>query len=114
MGSFYNLRGYYNDLMTMITGQSGRLNLKDSNVEFRNWTIYVPNTSGLKEWMGDFEIQKSDYLMRVMNSVDELNAEFYGDENYNGKIIIGYSEVSSDDGPVISIDFSGASGLKKL
>lgn len=87
--------------------------MKDSYVEFGNWTIYIPNTSGLKEWRGNFEIRKSDYLMKVMNS-DDLTAEFYGDENYNGKIILSYNEVRTDEGPIISINFPGASELKKL
>jgi hypothetical protein len=104
-------------LMGQITGQSGRLNLRDSYVKFGDWNIYANivglNERGLSDWSGSFEIQKSDYFSKIFNSVGELNADFYGEENYNGKIIIIDDSVSSNDGPVIIIKFRGAVRLKE-
>jgi hypothetical protein len=102
--------------MAKITGQSGRLNLKDSSVMLGNWNIFANivglNEPGQSDWSGSFEIQKSDYFSKLFNSVGELNADFYGDENYNGKIIIIDDSVSSYDDPVI-VGFRVTDGLKK-
>jgi hypothetical protein len=94
--------------MTQLYGLNGRLNLKDSYVEFGEWAMYdVSSTPPLEEWEGNFEIRKHDFIMKVMNS-DDINAEFYGDEIYKRKIALDY-EVGDD--PIISVNFKV---LKKL
>jgi hypothetical protein len=103
--------------MTLITGLSGRLNLKDSIVKFRNWNIYE-KLVGLNEpnnnyWSGRFEIQKSDYGL-FFNSLlgsDPINAEFCGDVNCKGKITINEPPILADY-PII-VYFIAAGELKK-
>jgi hypothetical protein len=93
--------------MTQITGPSGRLNLKDSVIEFGNWNIYEnivgQNEPGLNDWSGSFESQKSDFGVVFSLLGEQINADFYGDVNYNGNIII-------NDGIT---DFIGTGKLKK-
>lgn len=99
--------------MTLITGQSGHLNLKDSVVEFGNWNIFTEIKKGLPEWGGNFEIQESDYGL-FFNSLwgsEQINAEFCGDVNYKGKITINEPPILTDY-PII-VHFICAGELKK-
>jgi hypothetical protein len=102
-----------------LSGQSGRLNLKDSVVEFGNWRIYEnivgQNEPGLNDWNGSFEIQKSD-IGAYFNSLfggETITADFYGNENCNGKIISKEGYISSDD-PIVKSRFIGTGELKKM
>jgi hypothetical protein len=102
--------------MARIIGQSGRLNLRDSYVIFEHWNINANivrlNEPSQSSWLGSFEILKSDYFSKVFNSIDEpLNADFYGDENCYGKIIIVDTTVSPH-GKTVTIDFRGNGGLR--
>ena len=97
--------------MTQITGQSGCLILKDSKVEFKNWNIYA-DSGRLTKWDGSFEIRRFDYLNKVFNLHGEINAEFYGDENYYGKIIITDAPINFSDDFIIAY-FTMADGEPK-
>ena len=86
--------------MAQIIGQSGRLTLNDSYIKFENWNIYANNV-GLKEWFGSFEIQKSDFFRVFSLLAQQVNADFYGNENYNGEIIIDETPFGPSDDPVV-------------
>lgn len=77
--------------MAQISGQSGRLTLSDSYVKFENWNIYADG-GRLTERSGSFEIQRSDYLFKVMplDILRPISADFFGNgnNNYNEEIII--------------------------
>jgi hypothetical protein len=94
--------------MTLITGTSGRLNLKDSVVKFGNWSINAKikgqSEPDNNDWSGSFESQKSDFGKVFSLLGEQINADFYGDVNYNGNIII-------NDGIT---DFKGTGKLKKM
>jgi hypothetical protein len=99
--------------MSQITGQSGRFALNDSYLKFENWNIYANivelNEPSQSYWSGSFEIQKSDFIKVFPLVGEQIGADFYGNENYSGKIII--NQVHSND-PFI-IDFIGTGRLKK-
>ena len=72
-----------------LSGQSGRLNLKDFVVEFGNWNINTNIERGRPTRSGNFEIQESDRGVLFNDLMGKtINADFYGNENYNGEIII--------------------------
>jgi hypothetical protein len=98
--------------MAQIIGQSGRLTLNDSYIKFENWNIYVNNV-GLIEWSGNFEIQKSDFFRVFPLVAQQVNADFYGNKNYNGEIIINGAPCSPSDDPVV-VHFRGTGELRNL
>jgi len=102
--------------MSLIIGQSGSLELKDSDVRFENWEIYADivgtNEPGQSAWSGNFEIPKSDFVKVFPLVSQQVGADFYGKANYNGKIIIIQVPIGSSTDPIV-VDFIGTGRLEK-
>ena len=79
--------------MTRIEGQSGRLTLNDSYIEFGNWSIdaNLQNKPGQNYWSGSFRIQESDHgkVFTLFTSDQNIKAEFQESNlKHSGEIII--------------------------
>jgi len=101
--------------MSRIAGQSGRLTLKDSYVEFENWNI----DESVAPWSGSFRIRDSDCgkVLAFYVSGQKIKAEFHeGNLKHSGEITIdgGPFNFSNPPGAALTVvRFSGAGGLNK-
>jgi hypothetical protein len=104
--------------MTRIEGQSGRLTLNDSYLEFGNWSIdaNLPNKPGQNYWSGSFRIQESDHnkVFDLWKSDKQIRAEFREDNlKHSGEIMIIFPrDVKINSSPSNFVHFEGMGELK--